>query len=153
MPTKYTSPYASAFKSAVRRGTSYNTAVFNIAKRWKKTPEYVWESLYKAGFCYRQKFNGQWIYFPKQVWKFPAATWKTSQFYTWQWFTEWCITSGFCTPEQFYNHCGSQQDFMTYFRKFWGKQYTWKKTKRTRSRKTGTYSFPKTRTRYTRKAA
>ena len=116
MPSKYTSPYASPFKSAINRGTSYTFAVNSIAKRWNKTPEFIWQSLYKAGLCYRQKFNGQWIYWPCNMKKGTAKTWKYSQFYMWQWFTEWCFTNGWATPQQFKNHTGSQQDFMTYCR-------------------------------------
>ena len=167
MPGKFNSPYATSFKSAVRRGTSYNVAVNNIAKRWKKTPEYVWESLFKAGHCYRQKFNGQWIYWPCNVTKAKSVTWKNSQFNMWQWFCEWCLTNGFCTPQQLNNY-HNQKQFMTFCRKFFGKQYNWTTTtktrktrKTTRRRKTTTkgktYKFPmvkgRTTTRKYRRAA
>ena len=165
MPSKYTSPFAPSFKSAVKRGMSYNVAVYNIAKRWKKTPEYVWESLWKADCCYRQKFNGQWIYWPHEHGKYTSKTWKTSQWYMWQWYTEWCMAHGYCTPEQMYNHHGSQKDFMTWCRKFFGKQYNWsmpkrmatkpkartRKPKRTRRTTTKAYKFPTTKSRTTRK--
>jgi len=150
MPSKYTSPYASSFKSAINRGTSYTFAVNSIAKRWNKTPEFIWQSLYKAGLCYRQKFNGQWIYWPCNVKKGTAKTWKYSQFYMWQWFTEWCFTNGWATPQQFKNHTGSQQDFMTFCRKFFGKQYNWNKPKR-KTTKAKHYKFPSAKVRTTRR--
>ncbi len=170
MPSKYTSPYATSFKSAIKRGTSYTTAVESIAKRCKKTQATVWESLFKAGWCYRQKFNGQWFYWPKEVGKFSAATRKTSQYNMWQWFAEWCITSGYFTPQQFHKHCGSQKEFMTWCRKFWGKQYTWTTTKRTTTKRrtarrattqrkstrrttSKSYAFPKSKSRRYRRAA
>jgi hypothetical protein len=128
MPTTYTSPFASSFKSAVKRGTSYTTAVENIAKRCNKSTNVVWNSLYKAGLCYRQKFNGQWIYWPCNGHKTNSTNWKMSQTHFWQFYCEWCIANGCCTPEQLKNHCGSQKEFMTWCRKFFGKQYTWSTT-------------------------
>ena len=155
MPSKFKSPFASPFKSAINRGTSWNTAVSNIAKRSGKTPEFIWNSLYKADLCYRQKFNGQWIYFPIDAAKCPAGTQKVSQFQMWQWFCEWSISSGFVTPEQFTKHLGSQQDFMTWSKKFWGRQFTsTKKGTKSRSVTRGrTYAFPTSKTTSARKAA
>ena len=57
MPSNYTSPFATSFKSAINRGTSWNVAVQNIANRNNKTVTFVWNSLFKAGLCNRQKFN------------------------------------------------------------------------------------------------
>lgn len=169
MASTYTSPYASSFKSALKRGTSYNTAVQNIASRNNKTPEQVWQSLFKADLCFRQKFNGQWLYFPYDASKTKATNWKTTQFNSWQWFTEWCIASGFATPDQFKNNCGSQKDFMNWSRKYFGKQFNWngtttnkstktRKTRRTSAKRTTSsksYKFPtsKTRSRRTSRAA
>lgn len=150
--TTYTSPYATTFKSALNRGTSYNLAVHNIAKRSNKSVEQIWLSLYKGGLCFRQKFNGQWCYFPFNVKKCTATVNKNAQWQAWQWFTEWCLQNKLCTPEQLKNHTGSQQDFMTWCRKFWGKQYTWNNTTRksgvrksssSTSRKVKRYSKPK----------
>lgn len=165
MPSTYTSPYATSFKSALKRGTSYNVAVNNIASRNNKSPEQVWNSLFKANLCFRQKFNGQWIYFPFEAKKSNSTTWKTTQFNSWQWFTEWCLNSGICTPEQFKKNCGSQKEFMTWCRKHFGKQFTWNTTtnnKKTTTRKSRTgrtttksksYKFPTSKTRRTRRAA
>jgi hypothetical protein len=156
--TTKTSPFATAFKNAVNRGTPFTVAVNNIAKKNNKTTDYIWQSLYKAGICYRQKFNGQWIYFPCNITKCKSPVVKTSQFNFWQQFCEWCLINGWCTPQQLQKHCGSQQDFMTFCRKFWNKQYTTttktkkrttgRKTRRTRTTATGNYKFP-----YVRKAA
>jgi len=137
MPSTYTSPFASSFNAAVKRGASYNTAVQNIASRNNKTVAYVWNSLFKAGFCSRQRFNGQWIYFPNNVKKANATTWKNTQFNQWQWFCEWCVINGVATPEQFKNHTGSQKEFMTWCRKFFGRQFNSTTTKSS-SRKSST---------------
>lgn len=165
MPTTYTSPYASAFKSAIKRGTSWNVAVNNIASRNNKTPEFVWNSLYKADLCFRQKFNGKWIYIPFDASKTNSTISKSSQYNTWQWFTEWCITSGVCKPQHFENNCGSQKEFMNWCRKYFGKQFTGSTTttrrvtgrstsrkstgRKSSSRKStsSSYKFPRTRAR------
>lgn len=130
MPNKnYKSPFATSFKSAVKRGTSYNVAVENIASKNKKTVQFVWESLWKAGLANRQKFNGQWLYWPANVTKANAKTWKHTQWNAWQWFVEWALTTGNVTPEQL-NKLSNQKDFMTFCKKFWGKQYTWNTPKK-----------------------
>ena len=54
MPTKFNSPYATAFKSAIKRGTSYNVAVNNIANRRNKNVTVIWNSLFKAGLVSRE---------------------------------------------------------------------------------------------------
>ncbi len=138
MASTYTSPYAASFKSALKRGTSYTAAVQNIASRNNATPQQVWQSLFKANLCFRQKFNGQWIYFPWEAGKTNSTNWKNSQFNSWQWFTEWCIGCGFATPEQFNNNCGSQKDFMNWSRKYFGKQFTGNTTTSNKTRKTKT---------------
>ena len=156
MPSNFKSPYASSFNSAVKRGTPCFVAVQNIAKRCNKTPNQVFESLYKGGCCYRQKFNGTWIYWPCNGSKTNSTNWKKAQWNCWQSFIDWCICSGVCTPEQLWNNCGSQNNFMSYCKKFWGKQYNGTSTtttkKRTTGRKTtGTRNYKFSRT--TRKAA
>ena len=166
MPSTSKSPYATSFNSAIKRGTPAGTAVNAIAKRTGKRPSAVFSSLHKAGLCHRQKFNGQWIYCPCDAGKTNSTNWKNSQFNSWQWFAEWCIASGFVTPEQFKKNCGSQKDFMNWSRKYFGKQFTWtnsttnKTRKTTKARKTSTtksksYKFPtnKSKTRRTRRAA
>ena len=117
-------------------------AVQNIAARNKKTTEYVWNSLFKAGHCFRQKFNGKWIYFPNNVKKANASTWKNSQYNQWQWFCEWCLLNGVATPEQFKNHTGSQKEFMTWCRKFFGRQFNWSTTSSKGKSKSKSYKFP-----------
>ena len=142
MPSTYTSPYASSFNAAIKRGASYTTAVQNIADRKNKNSAAVWESLFKAGHCFRQKFNGKWIYFPCNVKKANATTRSVTQYNSWQWFCEWCLTSGLATPAQFNNHTGSQKEFMTWCRKFFGRQFaaTTKTTRRKTARRKTTRS-------------
>ena len=163
MPTKYKSPFTTSFKSAVKRGTPWFTVVENIAQRHKKTTTYVWNSLWKAGVVQRTKFNGQWIYWPNEFKKTNAKNSKQNQYYMWQWFVNWSFSQGWVKPEDFKKWSGSQKHFMTYFRKFWNKQYTpTTKTKKPRKRTTKNkkrtttraFKFPKTRTtRRYRKAA
>ena len=151
MPSNYKSPFASSFKSAVNRGTSYTAAVENIAKRNNTPTTFVWNSLYKANLVWRQKFNGQWIYFPTSWNKGKAASWKNSQFECWQYFCEWFISNGYCTPENLKKHCGSQAEFMNFCRKYFAKQFnnnttTRKSTGRKTTSKSKTtrksYKFP-----------
>ena len=153
MSSKFTSPYATSFKNGVKRGTPWFTVVENIAKRYKKTPNFVWESLYKAGFCYRIKFNGQWMYWPKDAPKTNNSYWKQDQFYMWQWFVNYAVSAGYCTPEQLKKYATNQKHFMTYCRKFFGKQYHWNKTtaKSHRRKVTRNYKFPAARKRTTRR--
>lgn len=139
MPTNHKSPFASPFKSAVKRGTPCGVAVNNIAKNSKKSPKVVFESLFKAGLCFRQKFNGQFVYWTSEKCKKGNAVHRNEcQNNMWQCFIDWCVSSGFCTPEQLMKHCGSQKEFMAYCRKFFGKQFgvtTGKK--KSKARKTG----------------
>lgn len=158
-------PYASSFKSAINRGTPCSTAVSNIANRCNKTSNQVFNSLWKAGLCHRQKFNGQWVYWPTFDCKKSATNAKGCQADMWQCFVDWCCVNGTCTPEQLKKNCGSQSSFMKYCRKFFSKQFpsttttTGKKTKRStsNSRKTTTsrrsYAFPKSSSRRVRRAA
>ena len=119
MPTNHKSPYASSFKSAMKLGTPCGVAVNTIAKNSKKSPKMVFESLFKAGLCFRQKFNGQFVYWTSEKCKKGTATVRNEcQHNMWQCFIDWFISSGFCTPEQLKNHCGSQQEFMAFCRKF-----------------------------------
>ena len=148
MPTNHKSPYASSFKTAVKNGTPCGVAVNSIAKNKGKTPKMVFESLFKAGLCFRQKFNGQFVYWTSEKCKKGTATHRNNcQNNMWQNFIDWCISSGFCTPEQLKNHCGSQKEFMAYCRKFFGKQFgaTTVKKKR-KARKSSRKSTTKKRT-------
>ncbi len=138
MPSKTpTSPFGPAFTSAINRGTPCWTAVTNIASRCNKTPSVVFNSLCKAGLCYRQKFNGTWVYWPCNMpKKCTGKCIKTCQTNMWQSFVEWCLASGCCTPAQMHKHCSSQANFMKWCNKFWSKQF---KT----GTKTGSKSKPK----------
>ena len=136
-PTTFKSPFGSSFTSAVRRGTPCTQAVWNISQRQNTTPGKVWQSLWKAGLVQRQKMNGQWIYWPVNGQKGPAGQWKSAQWQMWQWFVDWCITSGQCTPKQLLSHHGSQQAFMTWCRKFFGKQWPSQSSTTTRRTSTG----------------
>jgi hypothetical protein len=124
MPSTYQSPFATSFNSAIRRGTPCHVVVQNIAKRTNKTPKTIFESLYKAGLCYRQKFNGQYIYWPCNGVKGNATNYKSCQVEMWQCFVDWCICNGVCTPEQLQKCCGGQNVFMNNCKKFWNKQMT-----------------------------
>ena len=148
MPTNHKSPYASPFKSAIKRGTPCGVAVNSIAKNKNKTPKMVFESLFKAGLCFRQKFNGQFVYWTSEKCKKGTATVRNEcQHNMWQCFIDWFISSGFCTPEQLKNHCGSQQEFMAYCRKFFGKQISATTGKKKRKvRKAGRKSTTRKRT-------
>lgn len=123
MPSTFTSPYAASFRTACNKGVSYNAAVENIAKRWKTTTNQVWSSLYKAGCCNRQKFNGQWIYFPTNF-KASSRNAKNAQYEAWQWFCEWCLSSGNCTTTKFAKNYGSQSAFAKAFANYWTKQFS-----------------------------
>lgn len=139
MPSKnFKSPFAPAFNSAIKRGTPCWTAVNNIATRTKKTPTVVFNSLCKAGLCFRQKINGQWIYWPCNMPKKTSIkNQKFCQTNMWQWFIEWSLATGCCTPEQLHKHCGTQPKFTNWCKKFWNRQFT---------TTTGTKSKPKKRT-------
>jgi hypothetical protein len=144
---KNMSPFATSFKSAINRGTPCFVAVCNIAKRTKKSPNQVFESLFKAGLCFRQKVSGQWIYWPCNWNKTSVTNAKVCQHNMWQSFVDWCLCSGWCTPEQLHNHCGSQQEFFNYCKKFWNKQFTTGTTKTGtkgggKGVGYGTYKFP-----------
>lgn len=125
MARTYQSPFATPFKSAIKRGTPCVVAVNNIASRKNTTPNKVFESLYKGGLCNRQKFNGQWLYWPvnELVPNVNATNLKDVQYNCWQWFIDWCISNNVVTPDQLSNHKGSQQDFESYCKKFWNKQW------------------------------
>ena len=138
MPSNFKSPFASAFKSACKRGTPYCQVVENIAKKNNKSEQIIWNSLWKANLVWRQKFNSQWIYFPSFPCKTKASGWKNAQFQCWQFFCEWMLCSGQCTPEQLKKACSSQTELMKWCKKFWGKQFTSSSTstRKTTGRKT-----------------
>ena len=143
MPSNPKSPYASSFNSAVKNGTPGGLAIFNIAKRLGKTPSVIGNSLWRANLVYRQKFNGQWVFWPVNGKRSSAAKFKPVHSQMWQCFIDWAICNGFCKPEQLKKHIGSQKEFMTFCRKFFAKQFgsakpikrKRKSVKRTTSRK------------------
>jgi hypothetical protein len=120
--SKSTSPFASLFTAACKRGTPCWTAICTIAKNRKSTPTSVCNSLHKAGLINRQKFNGQWICWPSFSSKTSSKSAKTCQTTMWQNFIDWCICSGTCTPRQINLCCGNQNSFMKNCSKFFSKQ-------------------------------
>jgi hypothetical protein len=133
MPSKHTSPFGPSFTSAINRGTPCSVAVHNIATRTGKTPTYIFNSLWKANLCYRQKVGGQWIYWPCNTpKKFKSTYTKACQGKMWQWFVDWCLCNGFCTPTKLHN-CPSQQSFINFCGKFWNKQSGTSSSVKTRS--------------------
>ncbi len=157
MPSQTKSPYSSSFGSAIKRGTPAGIAVNSIAKRVNKAPSVIFSSLYKAGLCERQKFNGQWIYWPTENLKRSATQAKLCQHQMWQSFIDWCLASGQCKPEQLERNIGSQSNFMSYCRKYFNRQLTGSTTTTTRKSSTKSrptsYKFPRSTSRRYRKAA
>lgn len=117
------SPFGRSFQSAINRGTPVSDAVSNIAKRQGRTENSIYLSLWKGGHIQRQKFNGQWVYWPTQGTKRSASTARETQVELWQSFVEWALASGHVTPEQISSHSSSRQQFISYFRRFWSKQF------------------------------
>jgi len=108
------SPYTQAFVAGCRTGQPCSTVINNICKRTGKNFNTVCASLCKAGVCRGQKFNGQWICWPN--FKVPTNnTWsKKAQWNLWQGFVDWCVTSGYCTPNNLNTKSatGNQAQFM-----------------------------------------
>jgi len=156
MPSHPKSPYTTSFVSAVKRGTPAGQAVLAIAKRHNTRPSAIFNSLYKAGICERQKFNGQWIYWPCEPVKTSATQAKAVQVELWQNLIDWCIVSGQVTPQQLINNIGSQPQFMSYCKKFFARQASGatsttktkttgrKSTRTARGSRTDSYKFPRT---------
>lgn len=153
----HSSPYASSFKSAVRRGTPVSVAVENIASRRSTTTNQVFQSLHKAGLVLRQKFNGQWIYWPVEGMKAKSSVTRTAQWQLWQALVDWAIVSGTATPEQIWSGTGSQHQFIQSQRKFFNEQFhsmTSSSSSRTHRTSSGqTLHYHPSRTRRPRKAA
>ena len=129
----FKSPYATSFKSAVRRGTPASVAVANIARRSSSTPVQIFQSLFKAGLVQRQKINGHWIYWPVEGHKAPSTISKQAQWQLWQAYVDWAISSGIATPQQIASGTGSQQQFIAFQRKFFNRQFTTSTTSTTSS--------------------
>jgi len=146
MPTrKNNTNFSSTFNSTCRRGASYTTAVNNCGNTTGKSTKSIWNNLCTKGNCTRQKFNGSAVYFPKS-WKGKSSTTaKTAQTNCWQWFCEWCLASGTCTPKQLASYCGNQKNFMNFCRRFWNSQFgTSTSTTSSKSRSTTTRSKKRT---------
>lgn len=137
MPSKFKSPFATSFTTAVKNGTPCSTVVWNISKKTNKPVNTIWNSLFKAGLCFRQKFNGTWVYWPSFQVKKNSTTSHTTQTTMWQNFVEWCVTNNFCTPSQLSKNSTTQKSFMNFCRKFFGKQFTATKRTTKRRRTTG----------------
>ena len=140
MPNKSKSPFGPSFNSAIKSGTPCGVVIANIAKRTGKSPSVIGNSLFRAGLCFRQKFNGKFVFWPVNGKKCASAKWKPCHTDMWQNFVDWIISNGLCKPEQMHKHCSSQKEFMTWCRKFFAQQFgpaTAKKKKRkTTKRKT-----------------
>lgn len=107
----FKSPFTSSFNTVTKRGTPASFAVASIAKRTKKSPAQIFESLYKAGQVYRQRVNGQWIFWPVHGTKANASMTRTVRQSAWQAWVDWAIASGWATPEQVSSHTANQQQF------------------------------------------
>lgn len=112
------SPFASAFRSAISRGTPSTTAVQSIARRRGTTPTAVFQSLHRSGVVQRQRFNGKWVYWPVTATKGKKSNISTIQTNLFQQIIDWAIASGSITPKQLQNAKGSQQQFVKVGRKF-----------------------------------
>lgn len=151
MPSNFKSPHGSSFNTAIKNGTPCGIAIFKIAKRIGKNPSVVGNSLFRAGLVFRQKFNGQWVFWPVNGKRCSAAKFKPVHTQMWQCFIDWAICNGFCKPEQLNNHSGSQKEFMTFCRNFFAKQFgsttssNYKSTKNAISRKSKTTFASKSR--------
>lgn len=174
MPSNYKSPFGTSFNSAIKNGTPCGVAIASIAKRCGKSHSVVGNSLFRAGLCFRQKFNGNFVFWPVHGKKCASAKWKPCHTDMWQCFIDWIICNGCCKPEQMNMHCSSQKEFMTWCRKFFAHQFgpatvskskskrktTKRKTMKTKTARhktssTRVYKFPRTTSRRTtrRKAA
>ena len=122
MPNQLKSPYAPSFKAAIKRGTPASIAVAGIAKRYNKPIKTVFASLHRAELCHRQKFNGQWLYWPYEAKRGSSTDAKACQLQIWQSLVDWSIATGNCKPQQLENYSGSQQEFMSYCRRFFNRQ-------------------------------
>lgn len=151
MPSKKNSPFATSFKTGVNNGTPCSTVVANIAKRTNKSVNTIWQSLFKAGLCFRQKFNGQWIYWPsfQPTKKATSRNINICQNNLWQCFVEWCYINGYFTPEQLNKKATSQKAFMSFCRSFFGKQFTTSSTTKSRTSKSRTTRTKTTKARRT----
>lgn len=131
--TTVKSPYATSFNNNIKKGTPFSVVINSIAKRTGKSPSVICNSLVKAGLCHRQKFNGQWIYWPCDSYRTNQTNAKICQNNMWQWFVDWCICNKICTPDQLANNSGTQKAFMDWCRKYFNRQFV-----STTARKSGT---------------
>jgi hypothetical protein len=156
MPSKFKSPYGTTFTTGVKNGTPCSTVVWNISKKTNKPVNTIWNSLYKAGLCWRTKFNGTWLYWPSFTFNYKkcsSTNRNTTHTNMWQCFVDWCMCNGYCTPTQFKNNSSSQKSFMNFCRSFFSKQYTWStstSSKRTTKRTPKTKTYSSTSTNWTR---
>lgn len=114
--------FVSNFRSAVNRGTPAPVAVWNLAQKTGKTPNWIWSHLFTNKAVDRRKFNGSWIYWPNFQNKNQSSKNFANGF--WQQITSWAIASGFCTPEQIAG-LKSQKDFVNFFGPFFAQNWNW----------------------------
>lgn len=114
--------FVSNFRSAVNRGTPAPVAVWNLAQKTGKTPNWVWSHLFTNKAVNRRKFNGSWIYWPSFQNKNQSSKNFANDF--WQQVASWAIASGFCTPEQIAG-LKSQKDFVNFFGPFFAQNCNW----------------------------
>ncbi len=122
MPKNPKSPFATSFNSAIKRGVPCFTAVQQISKRTGKSPSVIFQSLFNAGCCFRQKVNGQWCYWPATGKKSPSFS-KPTQNATWQCFIDWCLASGCCTPKQLKSNSSNPSRFFNFLCNCWSKNF------------------------------
>jgi hypothetical protein len=135
MPSKNISPYASQFKSGIKGGAPCSVVVAQIARRTGKPVTAIYNSLFKAGLCFRQKFNGTWLYWPTFVAAGSATTINKCQTNLWQCLIDWCVLSRNTTPGKLRNKIASQTEFMTFGRSLFGKQFAGVGVSKPKSRK------------------
>jgi hypothetical protein len=124
MPSTFTSPYATSFKTGCKNGTPCSVVVHNIAKRTNKPVNTIVKSLCNAGLCECVKFNGTWVYWPTFKTSSTSTTCNTTHANMWQNFVEWCVANNYCTPNQLTKYSTNQKTFMNFCKSFFGKQFT-----------------------------
>lgn len=128
MKSNRNSPFTTSFNSSIQRGIPCGTAVQQISKRTGKSVSVIFQSLWNAGACNRQKVNGQWIYWPVNGKKSTSSYTKQCQVKMWQNFIDWCVASGTCTSKQLKTWSASPTKFFSFlntcFNKMNGSSWT-----------------------------
>lgn len=124
MPSTRKSPFATSFKSFIKKGVPCGQAVSQIAKRSNKNPNTVFQSLWSAGLVNKTKVNGQWVFWAATPVKSSTKNAKVSQGQLWQNFIDWCFVTGNCTPAQIKKYCKNPSQFFAFATKLMNKQFT-----------------------------